>query len=64
MIFPVPLTGASPQELTVPIPSPLRGALQCLFYALVATALYVDIQMAILIYDWYQILQWLGELSA
>lgn len=48
----------------MPIPLPLRGALQCLFYALVATALYVDIQMAILIYDWYQILQWLGELSA
>lgn len=56
--FDIPL-----QESAVPMPAPLRAALYCLFVSTLTASLYVCIQGAIMIYDFYQILQWLGELA-
>lgn len=63
MMAVVPLAGISLQESAVPIPAPLRAALYSLFFTTLAMSLYVCVQGAIMIYDFYQILRWLGELS-
>lgn len=46
------------------MPSPLRVLLQLLVAVLVSIALYVCIQGALLLYDVYQFIDWLGSLGS
>jgi hypothetical protein len=47
----------------MPMPSPLRAFLQALLALLLATSLYICIQAALILYDLYQVLAWLGSLD-
>lgn len=63
MMGAVPQTGTLLQDPHVPMPSPLRALLYATVAALLAIALYMCVEAAIMIYDFYQIIQWLGALS-
>lgn len=62
MMDSVPHVGASPQDLSVPMPSPLRALLYALLVFILAVSVYVCVEMAMMVYDFYQIIQWLGGL--
>lgn len=47
----------------MPIPSPLRILAYAALTSALVVALYVCAQTAVMIYDFYQILQWLGEMA-
>lgn len=63
MMAAVPQTGTLLQDPHVPMPSPLRALLYAVVVALLAVSLYVCIETALMIYDFYQIIQWLGGLA-
>jgi len=63
MMAVVPHTGTPVQDPLVPMPSPLRAALCALAACTVALAAYVCIEGALMLYDFYLIIQWIGELG-
>jgi hypothetical protein len=63
MMVAVPQTGTLPQDPHVPMPSPLRAILYAVIATILAASLYVCIEAAVMIYDFYQIIQWLGALA-
>lgn len=64
MMVRVPHVGTlSQQEFAVPIPSPLRALAYALLATVLVFAVYMCVQAAVMIYDLYMILQWLGGLS-
>jgi hypothetical protein len=63
MMVAVPQTGTLPQDPHVPMPSPLRAILYAVIATVLAASLYVCIEAAVMIYDFYQIIQWLGALA-
>lgn len=63
MMVAVPQTGTLLQDPHVPMPSPLRALLYATIATLLAVSLYVCVEAAVMIYDFYQIIQWLGTLA-
>lgn len=63
MMDSVPLSGTLPRDFAVPTPSPLRALLYALLTVCLLAAAYVCFQTAVMIYDFYQILQWLEGLA-
>lgn len=63
MMVAVPQTGTLPQDPHVPMPSPLRAILYAVIATVLAASLYVCIEAAVMIYDFYQIIQWLEALA-
>lgn len=63
MMVAAPQTGTLLQDPHVPMPSPLRAFLYAAISVLIAASLYMCIEAAIMIYDFYQIIQWLGTLA-
>lgn len=59
-----PSSGTLLQDTPVPMPSPLRTLLYALLTVIMIFAVYICVQTAMMIYDFYQILQWLGGLTA
>jgi hypothetical protein len=45
------------------MPSPLRAILYAVIATVLAASLYVCIEAAVMIYDFYQIIQWLEALA-
>lgn len=58
-----PQTGTPLQDPHVPMPSPLRVLLYILLASAVTLATYACVEMAIMIYDLYTLIQWLGEIT-
>lgn len=58
-----PHVGTLPQEFAVPMPSPLRILAYAALTSALIVAVYICTQAAVMIYDFYQILQWLGEMA-
>lgn len=63
MMDPVPQTGTPLLDLHVPMPSPLRALLYALLITALSVALYFCVQTALMIYDFYLIIQWLGDFA-
>jgi hypothetical protein len=63
MMVTVPPAGDQPQEPPMPMPSPLRIIAYAVLLVVLSVAICVCIQMAMMIYDFYSILQWLGGLA-
>lgn len=58
-----PQTGTPLQDPHVPMPSPLRVLLYTLLAAALTLAAYVCVEMALMIYEIYTVIQWLGEIA-
>lgn len=58
-----PHTGTLPQESVVPMPSPLRALAYAVLTSALIIAVYFCVEMAMMVYDFYLILQWIGGLS-
>lgn len=63
MMVTIPHAGDQPQEPPMPMPSPLRVLAYALIAVVLTVAICVCIQMAVMIYDFYSIIQWLGGLA-
>lgn len=63
MMVTTPQTGTLPQDPHVPMPSPLRALLYALLLASTAIAAYFCVEMALMLYDLYTVIQWLGEIA-
>lgn len=63
MMVAVPQTGTPFQDPHVPMPSPLRAILYATVATVLAVSLYVCVEAALMIYDFYQIIQWLGAFA-
>lgn len=59
----IPHVGIPLQDSTVPMPSPLRALFYVLALAVLSVAVYICVQTALMIYDFYLIIQWLGGLA-
>lgn len=51
------------QESPVPMPQPLRVLAYAVIVSVLAVSLYVCVQTAVMLYDFYLIIQWLGGLA-
>ena len=58
-----PHVGTLPQESAVPMPSPLRLLAYIVLISVIAVSVYICFEMAMMVYDFYLILQWLGEVA-
>lgn len=58
-----PHVGTLPQESAVPMPSPLRVLAYAVLISALALAVYFCVEMAMMLYDFYMILQWLEGIS-
>jgi hypothetical protein len=58
-----PHVGTLPQEFAVPMPSPLRILAYAALVSALIVAVYFCVQAAVMIYDLYSILQWLGGMT-
>lgn len=54
---------ASPLEFLVSLPQPVRILFYFTLASLLAMSLYIWVQAAMMIYDFYQALEWAGELA-
>lgn len=63
MMVAVPPAGAQSQEPPMPMPSPLRVLAYTLLAVVLTVALCFCIQMGVMLYDFYLIIQWLGGLA-